>query len=131
VKSIIAKNEYKNEYLIKEKEKLQFLVGNWLSYNPETNEIISNWGFYLSQDGKKVLYVKNEVFFDGINVRLKYMGKPYVGYPVEFDVIAKMVAPGRIEGVITSVYLSSPQGEPKFAYKIGEKHSYPLKLIKQ
>jgi len=104
VKVLIAKNEYKNEKLLKENEKFLSVIGTWGFKNTEAEPTYKN--ITLTQNGEKIEYKTNngqeletnEVFFDGTNMKFKY--RWYDSFPKEWEVIVKMVAPGRFEGIV-------------------------------
>jgi tetratricopeptide (TPR) repeat protein len=135
VKALIAKNEYKNEKLLKEKEKFQSVIGTWGLKENEAE------GFYksvtLTQNGEKIEYKTytaqgletNEVIFDGANMKFKY--RMYDSFPKEWEVIVKMAAPGRFEGIINQVILDTPHNDRRFDYMKGKKTSSSLIMIKQ
>ncbi len=131
VKALIAKNEYKNEKILKEKEKFQSVIGTWGMTE----------GFYksitLTQNGEKIEFKTdteqglqtNEVFFDGTNMKFKYRWSD--SFLTEWEVIVKMVSPGRFEGIINQVILDTPHNDHRFDHLKGERSSSPLIMIKQ
>ena len=134
VKSIIARTEYKNEKLLKEKEKFQSVIGTWGLKETE------NEGFYesivLTQNGEKIECEVNtakgletiEVFFDGTNMKFKY--GVYDSFPREYEVIVKMVAPGRFKGIKNQVILDTPRDYQEGIIRKG-KTTFSLIMIKQ
>ncbi len=135
VKSIIVRTEYKNEKQLKEKEKLQSVLGTWRFKETESEGFY--FGVFLTQNGEKIEFKDltangleiNKVFFDGTNMSFKY--RMYDSFPKEWEVIVKMVAPGRFEGIINQVILDTPHNDHRFDYMKGKKTTNSLIMIKQ
>lgn len=135
VKALIAKNEYKNEKILQEKQKFQSVLGTWGFKNSETEAIYRSVA--LAQNGEKIEFKynngqeleTNEVFFDGTNMKFKF--RRYDAFPKEWEVIVKMVAPGRFEGIINQVILDTPHNDRRFDYMKGKRYSSSLIMIKQ
>lgn len=135
VKSIIARAEYKNEKLLKEKDKFQSVIGYWGLKETENEAFYKS--IVLTQNGDKIEYKintangleANEVFFDGTNMKFKY--RMYDSFPKEWEVIVKMVAPGRFEGIHNQVILDTPHNDHRFDYLKGKKTSNSVIMIKQ
>jgi tetratricopeptide (TPR) repeat protein len=135
VKALIAKNEYKNEKILKEKETFQSVLGTWGFKNRESEAI--NRCITLTQNGEKIEFKynngqeleTNEVYFDGTNMKFKF--RRYDAFPREWEVIVKMVTPRRFEGIINQVILDTPHNDRRFDYMKGEKTSKTLILLKQ
>ena len=135
VKSIIARTEYKNEKLLKEKEKFQSVIGTWGMKETENEPVYKS--IVLTQNGDKIEYKvntangleANDVFFDGTNLKFKY--RWYDSFPKEWEVIVKMVAPGRFEGIINQVILDTPHNDHRFDHLKGKRSSNSLIMIKQ
>ena len=134
VKSLITKTEFKNEKLLKEKEKFQSVIGTW---GLETENEAFFKSIKLDQNGDKIefkVYTENgletnEVFFDGKNLKFKY--RWYDMFTQEWEVIVKMVAPGRFEGIINQVILDTPHDDHRLDHFKGNRTSNSLILIKQ